>query len=181
MPETLCAHWLIDVARESGLLHADGPAIDSAASIADAWRAVARSAGVSQAHLAGDVARHFRLALADLTAAQPHVVTMVPERLARMHHVFPLRETDHEIVVASPDPMDIEGEQLLAFVTGRHPIFEIAPPDAIQELLDTRYAPDRAVERLLDRIGAGLSAAIRVEPEAAPMRSSSRSTARSGA
>ena len=168
MPETLCAHWLLDVARESGLLHGDGPAIDPAASIADAWRAVARSAGVSQTRLAAGVARHFHLALADLSAAQPHVVTMVPERLARTHHVFPLRETDHEIVVASPDPMDIEGEQLLAFVSGRRTIFEIAPPDAIQELLDTRYAPDRAVERLLNRIGGGLSAAIRVEPEAAP-------------
>jgi type IV pilus assembly protein PilB len=89
-------------------------------------------------------------------------VALIPEKLARARHLIGLRESDHGIVVATADPIDFEAEQLVGFVTGRRPVLELAPPDAVQDVIDAHYAPDRAIERLLG------SAAIHVEPESAP-------------
>jgi type IV pilus assembly protein PilB len=159
-------HWLFDVARESGFLTSD--ALDPAAGIVDQWRAVARAAGVPQAELAAAVAASCHVGLADLATVQARAVALIPEKLARARHFIGLRESDHEIVVAAADPLDIEGEHLVGFVTGRRPVLEVAPPDAIQELIDSHYAPDRAIERLLGSVGAGLAAAVHVETESGP-------------
>jgi type IV pilus assembly protein PilB len=157
----------LDVVHGCGLA-SSAPSVDPSASLGEVWRMVARGCGVSQAELAERVAAHFHLGVADLTTVQTRALALVPEKLARAHHLLALRESDREIVIAGSDPTDVEGEHFIAFVTGRKPVIEIAPPDAIQELLDARYAPERAVERLLSRVGADIAASVRVEHEAAP-------------
>jgi len=78
----------------------------------------------------------------------------VPEKAARRYLVFPLRENDRQLIVATANPSDLDAEQALGFVSGRTPVFEVASPAALQEALEQRYAPDRLVENLLDRVGA---------------------------
>ncbi len=160
--------WLLEVARESGLLTGDAPLLEAAATIVDQWRTIARAAGVSPALPAAAVAASRHVGLADLATIQARAVALIPEKLARARHLIGLRESDHEIVVAAADPLDIEGEHLVGFVTGRRPVLEVAPPDAIQELIDAHYAPDRAIERLLGSVGAGLASAVHIETESGP-------------
>lgn len=50
----------------------------------------------------------------------------------------------------------------------------MAPPDAIQELIDAHYAPDRAIERLLGSVGSSLASAVHVEAEAGPEQVATR-------
>jgi len=161
-------HWLLEAARRIGLPLAEAASVDAAGPLADAWTAVARGAHVSEDQLAHQVATHYRLGAADLQAAEPRALSLVPEKVARRHHVFPLRETDRQLVVATANPNDLETEQALAFASGRTTVFEVAPPTAIMTAIDAHYAPDRLVETLLDRVGAEVAEDIRLVEEVAP-------------
>ncbi|HXC25737.1 MAG TPA: ATPase, T2SS/T4P/T4SS family, partial [Gemmatimonadaceae bacterium] len=170
-------HWLLDVVHSEGLVLSGEPAIDAHTPLGDAWRLVSQSCDITQAQLTARVAAHFHMSVADLATTQLRAIDLVPENLARKHHVFPLRETDHELVVAGSDPTDAEAEQLIGFVSGRTLVVEIAPPDAIQESLDARYAPDRVVERLLNRVGVEMAHEIRLEHEVTPESVAARDAA----
>lgn len=160
--------WLLDVVHDDGLVVSGEPIVDAHMTLSNAWRAVSQACDITPAQLAARVAAHFHMGVADLATTQLRAIELVPENLARKHHVFPLRETDHELVVAGSDPTDAEAEQVIGFVSGRKLVIEIAPPDAIQESLDARYAPDRVVERLLNRVGVEIAHEVRLEHEAAP-------------
>lgn len=167
---TLRSHWLLAVARSGGLIAGADPVVDAALPLADAWRAVASAARVSDAKLTEVVAKRWRLPVADFKAGQERATALVPERLARSRHVFALRETDQRITIATSDPTDMEAEQLVGFSAGRRVDFEVASPDAIQEAIDARYAPDSAVERLLTRVGAEIANAVTVLEDDAPKK-----------
>ena len=47
-------------------------------------------------------------------------------------------------------------------------MFEVAPPSEIQDALDGRFAPDRAVEQLLNRVGADMESEVRIIRDKAP-------------
>jgi len=143
------SHWLLAIGGCDDPADTDAPLLDGHTTVANAWPTVASRCGMTQDQLAERVADHFRLSLADLGTAQVHASALVPEKLARERLVYPLRETDRELVVATADPTDLEAERLLGFASGWAVTLEIAPPSALQEALDARYAPDRAVERLL--------------------------------
>ena len=161
-------HWLVDLAIQAGLPGSDSTVVDPGASLPDAWTAVGRAAGVSDADLASRVAARHRLAVANLEAAEPAALTLVPEKTARRYLVYPLRATDRQLVVAMANPGDLDAEQALGFASGRAIVCEIAPPAAIQEAIDRRYAPDRLLERMIDRVGAKLVDDVRVVEDAAP-------------
>ena len=74
---------------------------------------------------------------------------LIPETMARKHHIFPLLEDDRHLVVATCDPTDVDAERALGFSTGRTPLFEVTSPAAVQEALDRRYSPEKAIETLL--------------------------------
>ncbi len=156
-------HWLLGVPGTAG-----AGVINAATPIADAWRRAASASKLSQAELAAKVAEHYHLKVANLASSQKHATDLIPERLARGRLAFALRETNDQIVVAVADPTDMETEHLLAFASGRDAVFEIAPPDAISDALDGRYAPDRAVERLLSRVGAEMADAVSIVEEHEP-------------
>ncbi|MCH7808814.1 MAG: type II/IV secretion system protein [Planctomycetes bacterium] len=119
--------------------------------------------------LARHIATHFRLAVADLGSAAPQALKLVPERVARRYQVFPIREDDRQLVVATSDPTNLETEQALGFASGRTAQFEVAGPTAIAEAIDQKYSPDRAVEGLLGSVdeaaGSGLSVVEEAEAE----------------
>ena len=65
------------------------------------------------------LARRFRLPLADLTRATAHAASIVPERWARRFNVLPLSATEHDLILATADPLDVDCERTIAFATGR--------------------------------------------------------------
>ncbi len=142
-------HWLAELAGKTG----SPIAVDASTPIVEAWAAVAKAGGVTEEELARQVAARHRLVVADLGGVVGSVLSLVPEKVARRYTVLPLRATDRQITVAVADPTDFDLEQALGFASGRVPVFEIAPPAAINAAIDDLYAPDRLVERLVGNVG----------------------------
>lgn len=134
-------HWIVAVARSAGLPGADRLSVASDTPMAGAWSLAALSAGLTGQALAALVAAHYRLGVADLTAADVHARKLVPGRVARKHQVLPLRYTDRWLWVATADPVAMEAEREIAHVSGRSVHFEVAPPDALAAAVGVAY-PD---------------------------------------
>ena len=155
-------HWLSRVAERAGLPGTDGIPIDPSSPIEKSWKAVGDTCGVGERELATLVANAFRLELADFNTAEAHAIKLVPDSLAKKYQVFPLREDDRHIVVATCDPTNIEIEQALGFASGRTPIFRIATPSELHEAILHYYAPDQAVENLLTSVDAEIADSVRL-------------------
>jgi len=152
MTDTGQGRWLAAMAADLGLPAETLRARVADAPILEAWSAAAAAAGITEADLARVVAGHFRLEAANLDAAEPRALKLVPEAVARRYHVFPLRETDRNLVVATSDPTDLELEQVISFASGRRTVFEIAPPAVIAQAIETHYSPERMLENLLQAV-----------------------------
>jgi hypothetical protein len=48
--------------------------------------------------------------------------------VARQYSIFPLKENDRHLFVATSDPTNFAAEQALGFISGRKAVFEVAPP-----------------------------------------------------
>ena len=92
------------------------------------------------------LAKRYNLPIANLRAVAAHAVSLVPERWARRFHIVPLSASEHELIVATADPTDIECERTLGFATGRHVRFALADSDAIARRIEEVYRGD-ALER----------------------------------
>src|SRR5262249_9362046 len=98
------------------------------------------------------LAQRFRLPIADLSKVSAHAVNLVPERWARRFHVVPLDATEHELLIATSDPLDVDCERTLGFATGRHVRLALADAHDIGERIDDVYraettkAPESIVE-----------------------------------
>ena len=142
-------HWLARVAERAGLT-GERPSLPPETAAKEAWRVVIRTYKIEDPRLCEMVAAYFRLDVADFTARDPNAPVLVPEALARRHHVYPLYETDRHLLVATCDPTQVEAERALGFSTGKTTVFQVASPNAIQELLDEQFSPEVAIESLLD-------------------------------
>lgn len=142
-------HWLVRIAERAGHGDKERPDLTAGSKAPEAWTAVTKAYGLSDDELAGLVAEYFRLNVADISRADPNAALLIPETMARKHRVFPLAEDDRTFVVATCDPTNVEAERALGFSTGRSLLFEVASPGAIQDALDERFSPERAVETLL--------------------------------
>ncbi len=85
------------------------------------------------------LANRFRLPIADLSKVSAHAVGLVPERWARRFHVLPLEATEHELLIATADPLDVDCERTLGFATGRHIRLSLADAHEIEERIDEVY------------------------------------------
>lgn len=128
-------HWLAAAAARAGLKGADVLEIPADTSLADAWDMASRTFGLSVNELAATLAPAFGLADADFEKADPRALTSLPERIARKYHVFPLREDERHLIVATSDPTNIEVEHAIGFASGRRPVFELAAPSTIDQQL----------------------------------------------
>lgn len=161
-------HWLRTVAVRVGLTGADGLRIEPGTAAPAAWEQVCRALAIDETTLAQHVARHYRLAVADLSATMANALRLVPEAVVRKHTVLPLRENDREIHIATCDPTDFAAEQALGFATGRTPVFTIAGPSALAAAIDRSYAPDLVVQPLLGGVQPPAGAEIRIETPNTP-------------
>ena len=103
-------HWLAAAAARAGLKGADVLVIPGDISLTDSWEIASRTLGISASDLAGALAPALGLAEADFSKAEPLALPLLPERIARKYHVFPLREDERHLVVATADPTNIEVE-----------------------------------------------------------------------
>ena len=142
-------HWLVRVAERAGL-EGERPDVPPQTSAREAWPVVTRTYKIGDTPLCLLVATYFRLEVADFEMRDPNAPLLVPEAMSRRHHVFPLYETDRHLLVATCDPTQVETERAVGFSTGRTVVFQVASPDAIQEVLDERSSPEQAIETLLD-------------------------------
>ena len=150
-------HWLVRIAERAGHGDKDRPEIPASTGAAEAWSGVMKAYSLSDSDMSTLVAEYFRLGVADMSKADPNAALLIPETMARKHQVFPLFEDDRYFVVATCDPTNVEAERALGFSTGRTPRFEVASPSAIQEALDERFTPEKAVDALLGGLADDVS------------------------
>ncbi|MCA9737967.1 MAG: ATPase, T2SS/T4P/T4SS family [Gemmatimonadota bacterium] len=161
-------HWLLRVVRRERIAGTDQLEIAPAVPTAEAWRVVTRQLGITDDQLAGYVADYFRLQTAPLQRAEAHAAALLPEALIRRHLILPLEETDRHLVVATADPTDVEAERVVGFRSGRTPVFRIAPPSAIQDAIDQRFSPNRAVQGILGTLDGDVEDSVRLVEDASP-------------
>ncbi|MGE0159714.1 MAG: response regulator [Gemmatimonadales bacterium] len=117
--------------------------------VATAWAAVAAKSGAGAQALAERAAAALGLRVADLSKPSRAALRLVPEALMRTATALPTAEDGATITIASADPTLLTAELELVRLTGRRPVFSVAPPDDIARafvaLLDA--APDQATPR----------------------------------
>jgi type II secretory ATPase GspE/PulE/Tfp pilus assembly ATPase PilB-like protein/ActR/RegA family two-component response regulator len=161
-------HWCVRIALKAGWLGASELNLPANTGVADAWAAVTAACGISEDTFAAEIARNARLPVADWANSDARATRLIPERVARKFALFPLREDDRSVWVASSDPNDMGAEQEVGFASGRRPRFEVASPATIRAALDAGYAPEDAMATLLAAAGTDMLHAIRVAENAGP-------------
>jgi type II secretory ATPase GspE/PulE/Tfp pilus assembly ATPase PilB-like protein len=161
-------HWLAAAAARAGMKGADALVIPGDISLVDSWEIASRTLGLSAPELASSLAAAFGLAEADFEKAEPRALALLPERIARKYHVFPLREDDRHLVVATSDPTNIEVEHAIGFASGRRPIFELASPAAIEEALQQGFSSGNSFDQLLTSVDEQVADAVRIVEELEP-------------
>jgi len=161
-------HWLAAAAARAGLKGADVLVLPGDISLIDSWEIASRTLGISIPDLASALAPALGLAEADFSKAEPLALPLLPERIARKYHVFPLREDERHLVVATADPTNIEVEHAIGFAAGRRPIFELAIPAAIDEALATAYSNEHAMDALLSSVDEQVADAVRIVEDLEP-------------
>jgi type II secretory ATPase GspE/PulE/Tfp pilus assembly ATPase PilB-like protein/ActR/RegA family two-component response regulator len=161
--------WLFTVLRkvqsEAGapVLH-----VPPGASLAEVWASVAQAADMTEDALASHVASTYGLRVADLTASQPTALTLLPASVVKEYSVFPLRDDNRHLVVATSNPTDLDAEQAIRFASGRAPVFEVASPSALRDAIAQSYSTDRVVESILRHVAGDLDTAVQVIDDEGP-------------
>ena len=166
----MTTHWMQRVARREGFAGADDIVIPAHASIEEVGSAAMKSCNVDADVLAAAVASSFKSQVADFTLVEPTAAKLLPASVARKFTVFPMRDSDRYIVVATADPTHVQAEQEVGFAAGRTPQLRIAPPWTILKALDATYSPDKAAEYLLEGVSESVGDLVEVvgvtdEPE----------------
>jgi len=141
-------HWLVRIAERAGL-QGEPLDVELGSTAREVWSPVSSAYDLEDEALTERVAEYFRLEVANFVTMDPNAVLLVGETMCRNHHIYPLYESDRQIHVATCDPTDVEAERAIGFSTGRTTMFHVASPVAIQEALDDRFSPEKAVETLL--------------------------------
>lgn len=127
----------------------DGPAVATAA---EAWARVGTALGMPEGDVARRLAPVAHVPVANLGDPDTRLVTFLPETVARKYGIVPLRADGRTIWIATADPVDINVEQAVAFVTSRDVAMELAGPLEIQRAFEAIYQPANAVNRLVDNL-----------------------------
>lgn len=139
------AEWLMLAAG----FGADG--VESFGDLASAWRRACERSGLTSERLAERAAARLGLETAELGRPSRAALRLVPEALMRGNLVLPTGEDAETIRVASADPTSLALELELTRLTGRRPVFTVAPPGALEltlrALLDTEPAAPAARHR----------------------------------
>ncbi|MBI4408787.1 MAG: Flp pilus assembly complex ATPase component TadA [Gemmatimonadetes bacterium] len=162
-------HWLVMAARNAALPGTEGLSIPAGTAIDRAWSGVAAAISLPEDEFVKRLATYLRVPVADFATADPIALKLIPENVARRYHVFPLRESQGRLLVATADPIELDAQQALQFVSGRPVVVALASPNSVREAIDSSYSPERMVEALLQRVeGDAAEDAVRVIEEYGP-------------
>ena len=151
---SLGTHWLVSIATRAGLGDASDSGVPSDAPPDKAWPWVAEFLEITQWDLAKKIADVLRLSVADPQQSDPGALMLLPAELAKKHGVLPLRATHRELFVATSDPLDVDAENEIAFLSSRRTIFEVCPPGPLTEAMEATYSPPHSRESVEpDRLG----------------------------
>ena len=126
-PPPVHTEWL---ARAAGV--ADGAPYPD---LASAWHDVSAQSGLGERLLAERSAARLGLRAADLSTSSRSALRLVPEALMRRAAVLPVLEDVTTVTVAAADPTSLTTELELTRLTGRRPVFVVAPPAALASAL----------------------------------------------
>jgi type II secretory ATPase GspE/PulE/Tfp pilus assembly ATPase PilB-like protein/ActR/RegA family two-component response regulator len=169
------------VVARAGFAGAANFSIPADASIEEVWLAATESCGIDPDELAAAVATSFRTEVADFEDAAPTAVKLIPGSTARKYRIFPLKDRDRHLIVATSDPTDMEAEQEVGFASGRAPVLHIAPPVALLNAIDAQYSPDRAAETLLAGVDDAMDTLVEVvDADDAPVEAVTEEDSASG-
>lgn len=143
--------WLSHLLVDAGLLKATQVETLGMEGVS-VWASITRRGLAGDRDIVATLARHFRLDVANLAAADPHAALLVPESVARKHQVLPLAADDRRITLATADPRDLDAEQAIGFMTGRDVVFALAAPTQVAEAIEAIYRPEKSINRLVDRL-----------------------------
>ena len=113
------------------------------------WSRAVTRGYTTDAIIVKTLSTRFKVPLADMTAAEARAATLLPESVARKHHVVPIYADDRVITIATSDPHDFEVEENLRFITGRRVALQVASPETIDKKIDEVYRPEKSINRLL--------------------------------
>ncbi|HVH68853.1 MAG TPA: type II/IV secretion system protein [Gemmatimonadales bacterium] len=125
---------------------------EKAAPQATLWQTLVAQKVTSDEQILAALSSRFRLKVADSQLVDPTAKEKVPEALARRYQILPLRATDSYLEVATANPFDLDAEKALAFATAREVRILLLAPSKIAEKLDELYRPEKAVDKLLERM-----------------------------
>jgi len=128
-PATRHAEWLMLAA---------GVAVSEPTGFADlasAWRHASAQSGVPPSQLAERAAERLGIAAGDLGQPSRAALRLVPEAMMRRELLLPLGEDAETIRVAAADPTSLATELELIRLTGREPLFTVAPPEALEHAM----------------------------------------------
>lgn len=125
------AEWLVRAAD----LPLESSVLDGVEDAKGAWSRVSEASGLDSRLLTDAVARYLDLEAADLERPSRSALSLVPEALMGAGRVVPLKESSTSITVATSEPTSLPMELELERLTGRTPIFVVAPPEAIDAVL----------------------------------------------
>ncbi len=167
-------HWLLRAAARAQIPGLAGLNLPVDAPPAESWEMITRVAHVPTRELVVRLAGALRLSPADLDLLDPPAHPLIAEKLARKHHVFPIRQDDRALYVATADPTDLRAEQEISFASGKRVVFQLASYEEVSEALSAAFSMERAVEALLDKVGSSDADAVRLVEESAPEEVSQR-------
>jgi len=119
------------------------------------WEQLVQRRIMTDDEILAAISARFRFPLADLTTMDMKVRDVVPESVARKHHVLPLRITDSSLDAATANPFDIDAEKMLAFATGREVRLLLSSPGRIKDRLEELYRGENLVSKLLGGLETG--------------------------
>ena len=145
-------HVVVETALEAVGLQSDDDRLDPGATIDEIWTEARRLTGLRDEQIASSMAARYAIAVADLEHVDPHVLRLVPEKVAHQRCLFPLQETNRDLIVATSDPSDMLAEEEVRFSSSRRPILAVAPPSLVRAAIEVHYRPDSVVEDLLKNL-----------------------------
>jgi type II secretory ATPase GspE/PulE/Tfp pilus assembly ATPase PilB-like protein/CheY-like chemotaxis protein len=117
------------------------------------WEEAVERGLVADEAVTAAIADRYRMRVASFELPTPaEARDLVPEQLARRHHIVPLNVTESALEVASANPNDLDAERALAFACGRRVQVHLASPGQIAQRLDELYRPENVVERILQGV-----------------------------
>ncbi len=149
----MIAHWMATAVKRAGLPNADRLVFAPDATLHDVWTAACRECSLEPNELARAIAAAFSMETVDLTGAEPTAAKLLPGSIARKFCVFPVRDENRYLVVATSNPTDLNADQEVGFTSGRIARFAVAPPSAISGAIESTYSADQAAASMIERLG----------------------------